>query len=130
MQLAIISAGANLVGGLETTKPKDVPARMKELLSAYNSKSTVTVNDVIAFHADFEYIHPFQDGNGRVGRLIALKECLRHNIIPFIIEDRKKFFYYRGLSKYKTEKGWLTDTCFDVQDTFIKLLDILDIPHE
>lgn len=120
---------ANLVGGLETTKPKDVPARMKELLLAYNSKSTVTVNDIIAFHADFEYIHPFQDGNGRVGRLIALKECLRHNIIPFIIEDRKKLFYYRGLSKWKTEKGWLTDTCLDGQDTFIKLLDILDIPH-
>lgn len=121
---------ANLVGGLETTKPKDVPARMKALLSNYNSKSVITVNDIIAFHADFEYIHPFQDGNGRVGRLIALKECLRHNIIPFIIEDRKKFFYYRDLSKWKTEKGWLTDTCLDGQDTFIKLLDILDIPHE
>ena len=120
---------ANLVGGLETTKPKDVPARMKELLLAYNSKSTVTVNDIIAFHADFEYIHPFQDGNGRVGRLIVLKECLRHNIIPFIIEDRKKLFYYRGLSKWKTEKGWLTDTCLDGQDTFIKLLDIFGIPH-
>ena len=118
---------ANLVGGLETTKPKDVPARMKELLSNYNSKSTVTVNDIIAFHADFEYIHPFQDGNGRVGRLIILKECLRHSIIPFIIEDRKKLFYYRGLSKWKTEKGWLTDTCLDGQDTFIKLLDVLDI---
>ena len=120
---------ANLVGGLETTKPKDVPARMKELLLAYNSKSTVTVNDIIAFHADFEYIHPFQDGNGRVGRLIALKECLQHNIIPFIIEDRKKLFYYRGLSKWKTEKGWLTDTCLGGQDTFIKLLDILEISH-
>ena len=121
---------ANVVGGLETTKPKDVPARMKALLSDYNSKRAITVNDIIAFHADFEYIHPFQDGNGRVGRLIILKECLRHNIIPFIIEDRKKSFYYRGLSKWKTEKGWLTDTCLDGQDTFIKLLDILDIPHE
>ena len=121
---------ANVVGGLETTKPKDVPARMKALLSDYNSKRAITVNDIIAFHAYFEYIHPFQDGNGRVGRLIILKECLRHNIIPFIIEDRKKSFYYRGLLKWKTEKGWLTDTCLDGQDTFIKLLDILDIPHE
>ncbi len=120
---------ANVVGGIETTKPKDVPARMKALLSDYNAKRLITINDVITFHADFEYIHPFQDGNGRVGRLIILKECLRHNIIPFIIEDRKKLFYYRGLSKWKTEKGWLTDTCLDGQDTFIKLLDILDIPH-
>lgn len=120
---------ANVVGGLDTTKPKDVPARMKALLSDYNAKRVITINDVIAFHADFEYIHPFQDGNGRVGRLIILKECLHHNIIPFIIEDRKKLFYYRGLSKWKTEKGWLTDTCLDGQDTFIKLLDILDIPH-
>lgn len=121
---------ANLVGGFETTKPQDVPARMKKLLSAYNSKNIITINDVIAFHADFEYIHPFQDGNGRVGRLIVLKECLRHNIIPFIIEDRKKFFYYRGLSKWKNEKGWLIDTCLDGQDAFIRLLDMLDIPYK
>ena len=121
---------ANLVGGFETTKPKDVHERMKELLSDYNSKTVITVNDIISFHADFEYIHPFQDGNGRVGRLIALKECLRYNIIPFIIEDRKKSFYYWGLSKWKTEKGWLTDTCLDGQDTFIKLLDFLDIHHD
>ena len=91
----------------------------------------VTVHDVLdAFHAEFEYIHPFQDGNGRVGRLVALKECLRHNIIPFIIEDSKKNFYYRGLSEWRSEKGWLTDTCLDGQDTFIRLLDMLDIPHE
>ena len=121
---------ANLVGGFETAKPKDVPARMKKLLSDYNSKNIITINDVIAFHADFEYIHPFQDGNGRVGRLIVLKECLRHNIIPFIIEDGKKFFYYRGLSKWKNEKGWLTDTCLDGQDAFIRLLDMLDIPYK
>ena len=120
---------ANVVGGLETTKPRDVPARMKALLSDYNSKRVITINDIITFHADFEYIHPFQDGNGRIGRLIILKECLRHNIIPLIIEDRKKIFYYRGLSKWKTEKGWLTDTCLDGQDTFIKLLDILEISH-
>jgi Fic family protein len=121
---------ANMVGGRETAKPKDVPKRMKALLGDYNTRDTVTVNDVIALHAEFEYIHPFQDGNGRVGRLVALKECLRHNIIPFIIEDSKKNFYYRGLSEWRNEKGWLADTCLDGQDTFIRLLDMLDIPHE
>ncbi len=119
----------NMVGGIETARPKDVPVRMKDLLDGYNAKSPVTINDVIALHAEFEYIHPFQDGNGRVGRLVALKECLRHNIIPFIIEDGKKSFYYRGLSKWRHEKGWLTDTCLDGQDTFIQLLDALDVPH-
>ena len=120
---------ANVVGGNETTKPKDVPACMQALLSDYNSKDTVTIDDIIALHAEFELIHPFQDGNGRVGRLIALKECLRHNIIPFIIEDRKKAFYYRGLSEWRKEKGWLKDTCLDGQDTFRQLLDMLEIPH-
>lgn len=94
------------------------------------AKTAVTVNDVIELHAEFEYIHPFQDGNGRVERLVALKECLHHNIIPFIIEDAKKHFYYRGLSEWRNEKGWLTDTCLDGQDTFIRLLDMLDIPHQ
>ena len=121
---------ANMVGGRETAKPKDVPARMKVLLEEYNSKNEITVNDVIALHAEFEHIHPFQDGNGRVGRLVALKECLRHSIIPFIIEDSKKHFYYRGLSEWRNEKGWLTDTCLDGQDTFTRLLDQLDIPHQ
>ena len=121
---------ANMVGGRETAKPKDVPARMRALLGEYNARSEVTVNDVIALHAEFEHIHPFQDGNGRVGRLIALKECLRHNITPFIIEDSKKHFYYRGLSEWRNEKGWLTDTCLDGQDTFARLLDMLDIPHQ
>ena len=119
----------NTVGGHETVKPGDVPACMKALLTAYNAKNNVDIQDVIALHAEFEYIHPFQDGNGRVGRLIALKECLRHNIIPFIIEDRKKAYYYRGLSKWKEEKAWLTDTCLDGQDTFVRLLDMLEIPH-
>ncbi len=120
---------ANMVGGHETTKPKDVAAKMKSLLSEYNAKKTITLNDVIALHAEFEYIHPFQDGNGRVGRLVALKECLHHNIVPFIIEDSKKNFYYRGLSLWKNEKGWLTDTCLDGQDSIIRLLDMLEIPH-
>ena len=121
---------ANMVGGRETAKPGDVPVRMKTLLADYNAQKVITVNDVIAFHAEFEYIHPFQDGNGRVGRLVALKECLRNNIIPFIIEDSKKYYYYRGLSEWRNEKGWLTDTCLDGQDTFIRLLDALDIPWQ
>ena len=121
---------ANVVGGRETAKPKEVPGRMRELLADYNAKAIVTIEDVVEFHAEFEHIHPFQDGNGRVGRLIALKECLHHNIIPFIIEDNKKGFYYRGLSEWRNEKGWLTDTCLDGQDAFIRLLDMLDIPHE
>jgi len=120
---------ANMVGGRETVKPKDVASQMQTLLMRYNAQSSVTINDVIALHAEFEYIHPFQDGNGRVGRLIALKECLRHSIIPFIIEDAKKHYYYRGLSEWRNEKGWLTDTCLDGQDTFIRLLDMLEIPH-
>ena len=120
---------ANVVGGRETSKPADVPKHMKALLAEYNAKENVTIEDVIAFHAEFEHIHPFQDGNGRVGRLIALKECLRHNLIPFIIEDSKKIFYYRGLAEWRNERGWLTDTCLDGQDTFVRLLDMLDIPH-
>ena len=118
---------ANVVGGHETARPKDVPAKMKSLLGEYNSKPLPAIDDVIVLHAEFEHIHPFQDGNGRVGRLIALKECLHHNIIPFIIEDSKKHFYYRGLSEWRNEKGWLTDTCLDGQDAFLRLLDMLDI---
>ena len=118
---------ANVVGGRDTAKPSEVQARMKELLEEYNAKENVTVEDIIALHAEFEHIHPFQDGNGRVGRLIALKECLRHNVIPFIIEDSRKNFYYRGLQEWRNEKGWLTDTCLDGQDTFVRLLDMLEI---
>lgn len=118
---------ANVVGGRETAKPKDVPARMKALLSDYESLDAVSIENVIEFHYNFERIHPFQDGNGRVVRLIALKECLRHSIVPFIIEDSKKMFYYRGLSKWESERGYLTDTCLDGQDTFKKLLSMFDI---
>ena len=118
---------ANVVGGHETAKPKDVPARMKALLSDYESLDAVSIENVIEFHYNFERIHPFQDGNGRVGRLIALKECLRHSIVPFIIEDSKKMFYYRGLSEWESERGYLTDTCLDGQDTFKKLLSMFDI---
>ena len=120
---------ANVVGGRETSKPSEVAEHMKVLIDVYVSTENVTIEDIIAFHAEFEYIHPFQDGNGRVGRLIALKECLRHNIIPFIIEDSKKNFYYKGLTEWRNEKGWLIDTCMDGQDTFKKLLDMLEIPY-
>lgn len=118
---------ANTVGGRETAKPKDVSARMQALLSDYEALETVSIDDIIRFHCEFERIHPFQDGNGRVGRLIALKECLRYNIVPFIIEDSKKMYYYRGLSEWDTEKGYLTDTCLDGQDTFKKLMAMFDI---
>lgn len=121
---------ANVVGGRETSKPSEVARDMRVLLERYNARDNVTIEDIIEFHAEFEYIHPFQDGNGRVGRLIALKECLKNNIIPFIVEDSKKSFYYRGLSEWRKEKGWLLDTCLDGQDTFVNLLDILEIPHE
>ena len=120
----------NMVGGRETVKPGDVSKRIKDLLDVYNAKDKVAVEDVIAFHAEFEKIHPFQDGNGRVGRLIALKECLRHNVVPFLIEDSKKAFYYRGLSEWGNEKGWLTDTCLDGQDTFKRLLDSFNIGYD
>lgn len=113
---------ANVVGGRETAKPKDVPTRMKALLAAYESLAAITLESIIRFHHDFERIHPFQDGNGRVGRLVALKECLRHSIVPFIIEDSKKMFYYRGLSEWEKEPGYLTDTCLDGQDAFKKLM--------
>ncbi len=118
---------ANVVGGRETSKPSDVHEHMKALLEKYNAIESAKIEDIIELHAEFEYIHPFQDGNGRVGRLVALKECLHHDVIPFIIEDAKKSFYYRGLSEWRNEKGWLIDTCLDGQDTFVRLLKMLEI---
>lgn len=118
---------ANTVGGKETCKPSEVPKAMRQLIANFNSKNDITIDDIIELHADFEHIHPFQDGNGRVGRLIALKECLRFDIVPFIIEDSKKAFYYRGLANWNKEKGWLRDTCLDGQDTFKSILDMFDI---
>lgn len=119
---------ANVVGGNETTPPSTVAAAIKKLLADYEKKK-VGINDIIEFHYNFEKIHPFQDGNGRVGRLICFKECLRFNIVPFIIEDSKKSFYYRGLKEWNTEKGYLTDTCLDGQDTYKKLLDYFGIEY-
>lgn len=115
---------ANEVGGLKTTNPKNVEKDMKKLLEWYESINKITINEIIEFHARFERIHPFQDGNGRIGRIIAFKECLKNNIIPFIIMDREKVFYYRGLNQYQTnkEKGYLIDTCLNAQDQYIKMI--------
>ena len=115
---------ANEVGGLKTTNPKNVEKDMKKLLEWYESINKITINEIIEFHARFERIHPFQDGNGRIGRIIAFKECLKNNIIPFIIMDREKLFYYRGLNQYQTnkEKGYLIDTCLNAQDQYIKMI--------
>ena len=118
---------ANVVGGRETAKPQDVSAEMKALLSRYAALDAVSIENIIEFHYRFERIYPFQDGNGRVGRLIALKECLRYGIVPFIIEDSKKLYYYRGLSEWEREKGYLIDTCLDGQDTFKRLMAMLDM---
>jgi Fic family protein len=109
---------ANEVGGESTCSPSDVADRMKELLAEYNAKEIKTLADIIDFHQHFEKIHPFQDGNGRVGRLIMFKECLANNIIPFVIGEEHRWYYYRGLKEWKTEKGYLTDTCLSAQDKF------------
>lgn len=120
----------NEVGGRETTLPEDVPTEIKKLLCEYNGKKDVTLEDIIEFHVRFERIHPFQDGNGRIGRLIMFKECLKHNIVPFIIEDRIKMFYYRGLAEWDSEKGYLTDTCLSSQDSFKRYLDYFRIRYK
>ena len=119
----------NVVGGEETTLPSKVSGEMKKLLAEYSEIDTVSLHDIIKFHHDFEKIHPFQDGNGRVGRLIAFKECLHFNIVPFIIEDSKKMFYYRGLKEWNREQGFLIDTCLDGQDTYKALLNYFDIEY-
>ena len=120
----------NEVGGVETALPEEVAVRMKELLAKYNAKENKTLEDILEFHVAFEKIHPFQDGNGRVGRLIMFKECLKHNIVPFIIEDNLKLFYYRGLKEWNKEKGFLTDTCLTAQDRYKKYLDYFRIGYE
>ena len=117
----------NIVGNTETTKPEDVPKEMKDLLNEYNNNKTKTLTDILDFHYHFESIHPFQDGNGRVGRLIMFKECLKNNIVPFIIDDEIKLFYYRGLKEWENEKGFLTDTCLSAQDKFKAYLDYFKI---
>ncbi|MBR6697838.1 MAG: Fic family protein [Lachnospiraceae bacterium] len=118
---------ANEVGGLPTALPSEVAEQMKELLVAYNAKKDKTFEDILEFHVNFERIHPFQDGNGRVGRLIMFKECLKHGIVPFIIEDEIKMFYYRGLKEWKYEKGYLRDTCLSAQDKYKAYMDYFGI---
>jgi len=119
----------NEVGGMTTTLPENVGSEMKSLISKYNTLSEVTLDDILDFHVKFERIHPFQDGNGRIGRLIMLKECLKHDIVPFIIEDDMKIFYYRGLSEWDNEKGYLTDTCLAAQDKYKSYLDYFRIKY-
>ena len=119
----------NEVGGRDTALPEEVADKMKALLAAYNTKKEKTLEDILDFHVKFERIHPFQDGNGRVGRLIMFKECLKYKIVPFIIEDNLKMFYYRGLKEWDHEKGYLTDTCLTAQDRYKAYLDYFRIPY-
>ena len=119
----------NEVGGMNTTLPEEVPEKMKELLNEYNVKEEKSLEDILDFHVKFEKIHPFQDGNGLVRRLIMFKECLKYNIVPFIIEDDLKMFYYRGLAEWETEKGYLRDTCLTAQDRYKAYLDYFRIGY-
>ena len=119
----------NEVGGMATTPPEKVASKMKSLLLSYKSTENKTLEDILEFHVQFERIHPFQDGNGRVGRLIMFKECLKHNIVPFIIEDNLKMFYYRGLKEWDNEKGFLMDTCLTAQDRYKEYLDYFRIKY-
>ncbi len=117
----------NEVGGKATTLPVDVGKVMKKLLDWYHGIEVVSLEDILEFHYRFECIHPFQDGNGRIGRLIMFRECLKHGIVPFIIEDRYKAFYYRGLSEYDKEEGWLMDTCLTMQDDYREVIERYEI---
>ena len=119
----------NEVGGTDTALPEDVADKMKALLAEYHRKQAHTFEDLLDFHVKFEQIHPFQDGNGRVGRLILFKECLKYHIVPFIIEDDLKLFYYRGLKEWTREKGYLTDTCLAAQDKYKAYLDYFRIAY-
>ncbi len=120
----------NEVGGMETALPGEVAVKMGELLGEYNKKADKTLEDLLEFHVAFERLHPFQDGNGRVGRLILFKECLKYRIVPFIIEEQWKMFYYRGLKEWENERGYLRDTCLTAQDQYKAYLDYFQIQYE
>ena len=120
----------NEVGGKVTALPNEVPAKMKELVAAYNAKKERTFDELLDFHYRFECLHPFQDGNGRIGRLLLFKECLRYNIVPFIIDEESKLFYYRGLKEWQNERGFLRDTCLAAQDKFKTYLDYFQISYK
>lgn len=119
----------NEVGGRDTAAPEEVATKIGALLDTYNASKKHTLEQIVEFHHDFECIHPFQDGNGRVGRLILFKECLKNNIVPFIIEDDLKMFYYRGLHEWNNEHGYLIDTCLTAQDRFKAYLDYFRIKY-
>ena len=119
----------NEVGGNQTCPPEKVQSMLSVLLKSYNSKKQKTLDDIIDFHKQFESIHPFQDGNGRTGRLIMFKECLANGIVPFIITDDLKYFYYRGLQNWPDIPGYLRDTCLTAQDNYAELLAYFEIKH-
>ena len=108
----------NTVGDILTARPDEVEKKMKKLITQYNAKKTKLLDDLLDFHYKFECIHPFQDGNGRIGRLLLFKECLKYNIVPFIIDEHLKLFYYRGLKEWENERGFLRETCLVAQDKF------------
>ena len=119
----------NEVGGEETCQPENVKAEMKKLLTAYNSIEHKTFENIVEFHKNFEKIHPFQDGNGRIGRLVMFKECLANNIVPFIIDEKHKLYNYRGLKGWEDEKGFLIETCLSCQDKYKTWLDYFKIEY-
>lgn len=118
---------ANEVGGEETARPEDVHKRLKSLLSKYYKIKTITLENILDFHVEFERIHPFQDGNGRIGRLLILWQCLQSGIVPFIITEDLRLFYYRGLQNWGQTNGYLTDTCLSAQDNYQALLNYFGI---
>lgn len=120
----------NEIGGMETTKPAEVKNEMLKLIKWYNNLESITIGNIIEFHQRFESIHPFQDGNGRIGRLVMFKECLKYNLVPIIITDNLKHYYHRGLKEWKKEKGYLIDTCLSGQDIVKNYLDYFKISYD